>query len=351
MGRVPIVSRRANRSGWPGRWGYALVAALVLCPLSASGQLTTPVDTLASFGSLSPGEGEPLGHVVSVVRVREDRYVVADQQQSRLYLVDPERGALATFGSQGEGPGEFVYLNAAGLLPSGPTVAVYDAGTRRVTLVEVGGDSLTLRDSRLLPFHVEDLCVLDGAIYVLGSHRGRLLHRVSPSGEVVESFGGFFHADSVVGALETMGHLACDPDQRSIYVSAAQFPVVRAYAVDGRLLWETRLPGFNAMQITRIGESTGVRMSAPEGGGPADLTATTSVVDDSTLLVQYGTLQGAASTEEAILRNSVWLSRATGEVVAERSGTPRVDAVYGDVAVSHASLPYPRVVWHRLDRR
>lgn len=325
-----------------------MIAVLWLAfPLSAVGQTAVLNDTLWTYGSLSEAEGPTLGHVVAAVRVGDGRYVVADEQQSRLFLVNPAVGPLDTLGRRGEGPGEFGYIGSVDALEGGRRVVVADRSNFRLSFLGVAADSLVYEGSTRLPLDPKDLCTFGDLIYVLGAHRGRMIHHVSASGEIRRSFGSYFHSDSVIGASVDLGKLVCDEEYRRIYVSNAEIPQVRAYTDTGKFLWETELPDFQHTVLTRS-ERGGVTHSAPEGGGPADLTVTTVAWRDGKVMVQYGPLRGS-HLDAIVPTTTVWLDGRSGRIVGQRGDFPRVDDVYGSVAVSRVHLPYPQVLWYQLD--
>ncbi len=87
--------------------------------------------------TLSLGEGgadaPDFSRIVGVYRLAGGGLAVVDGGTDQVHAFDPGGALVGSWGREGDGPGEFRRMRAAGA--RGDTVWVYDAGTRRITFV------------------------------------------------------------------------------------------------------------------------------------------------------------------------------------------------------------------------
>ncbi len=84
-------------------------------------------------------EGQILGSPMGATRLADGRILVLDGQTQEVLVFGADGERLATWGSQGEGPGDFTAAWVLQRLP-GDTVAVIDRGQMRTTLLTPEGE-------------------------------------------------------------------------------------------------------------------------------------------------------------------------------------------------------------------
>jgi hypothetical protein len=98
------------------------------------------------LGSLDGRPEEQFGTVSDVLTLADGGVAVLDGQAAEIRLFDSDGAYRMSLGSKGQGPGEFQSPIKLGLL-SGDTLAVYDAGPRRIT--RFGQDGVLVRTTTL----------------------------------------------------------------------------------------------------------------------------------------------------------------------------------------------------------
>lgn len=117
--------------------------ALLSGPAPSASYATLGPEPLLEFSEV---DGSPLFRASAVLPRRDGSFVVADAGNHRLLLLDSNGTLQASFGAEGDGPGEFQILAAAALL--GDSVLVYDQRHRRVTVL--GPELELVRDQSVM---------------------------------------------------------------------------------------------------------------------------------------------------------------------------------------------------------
>ncbi|HSW28601.1 MAG TPA: 6-bladed beta-propeller [Longimicrobiales bacterium] len=329
------------------RTGAALLIAL--SPPSAVGAQTALQSLAAPVFDLGTAEGPEhlaFGEVADAA---------ASADGSRLFFLDRMRGRVSVFtrdgefvteaGSRGQGPSEFIQPHA--LTVMGSRIFVLDRGKMRVEVLAFEGDSLRFEGGFRMAFDADDLCALQGQLYFMAYANSHVVQRLSPDGTPISSFGDPFLTDPVLADATAVAHLLCDERSQSLLVVGNLLPIVRRYDREGRLRWETTLPGYTATVIDRS-ERGGVRYSNPGTSIAPDLTISAALFGD-TLFVQFGKVaSGMGSLQDVLEVRTVAVGVDTGETVPVRARVPRIDKVLGDLAVSYANDPYPRIRGYRI---
>lgn len=341
-------------STWTGRiLRVCLLLSLGLAAAPSSFPLEGQADTdsaPAPVGSIGVLDGDPeteFGHIAElVVDHRRGVLFEIDRLKRRLSAFSREGEQLASTGQEGGGPGEFRVLRA--LAFDGTNLYTYDNGTLRLATYAFQDDSLVLRAEARSPIiNVWDICAMDGDLFVLRFDRGHLIHRVTPEGEVVASFGQNFRSEELQRLAQTLdiGHLLCDATTQSIYTSAYLTPVVRRYSANGELMWRAEVPGMVPTVVER-NERGGVTFRRPEGS-ETHVTTSLALLPEGRLLVQFGRdLPG--TPEDIVDVESVVYDVDDGSVLETVEDLPRIDVVSGGFAYSHANDPFPRILIYEV---
>jgi len=198
----------------------------------------------------------------------ESRLIVLNRGPDQLFALFslPTLEPLYTWGTQGEGPGEFsAPVAAASLNVFGDKLEVDDANRQVLRTFEIGEESLSLVDERALPYDgqrgpLNTVTRLDSLTYVA---------TVPPAGEEVRPFlllnldteatrpFGAYPPTELTGRekyASYMKRLVASPDGRAFYTMYLNHDRVRLYSADGTLLEEQRAAGLQ--------ETTGVHRMA-----------------------------------------------------------------------------------------
>jgi len=319
-------------------------------PLAAQSTLRLS-DPLRTVGVLDGTGPDVFGNLERVRLERAaDALVVLDRLSRRVAVFDLNGQSLAVHEASGQGPGEFMYPVALDL--DWPNFHVFDPGLSRISTFEVSADSIRLKGDFRLPLDTGwDMCSVGGRFFVLRWNQdlGGLLHRFGPEGRLEYSFGEPIQDDGGVLAGRTdYGRLLCGGSPERVFVSPQATPLVRAYSVDGQLIWETQVPG---MVGPTISASEGrVRFRAPEGTDATDAAVTMAMLEGGRVLVQYGQTFAGMDQRGGNISDvsSVVLDPADGRVLALRDDLPRLDVVADDIAVSAQIAPFPQLVIYSL---
>jgi hypothetical protein len=234
--------------------GSTTVVLLLAFPLhSAAAQALTIGPEIASI-ELSPG--------VEEVMVDERGNVIARAYLSGATAYDatgrklgpmPGSGAIWGVGAAGEGRAVLARSEGSGDSPRIETVAFRDGELETASVAS-------------LAFNGIDVCAIGDRVYVLeilrrGAAPAPLIREIDASGSTVRRFGRRERPpedlEAVMGSsgdyLLSMGDLACDERSETVYFSAIQFGVVRAFTADGVEKWRVVLPDFIRTKIGGLG--------------------------------------------------------------------------------------------------
>ncbi|MEX2470994.1 MAG: hypothetical protein WEA34_02365 [Gemmatimonadota bacterium] len=110
--------------------------------LDADAPWTVGAEPMLDLGTVE-GEGpEAFFRVRDVHRAADGRIFVADAGNAEVRVFSADGSHLATWGGEGDGPGEFRAPDALLPWPAGDTMGVWDSRQRRVTLFDSDGDAV-----------------------------------------------------------------------------------------------------------------------------------------------------------------------------------------------------------------
>jgi hypothetical protein len=244
----------------------------------------------ARFGGSDAPEGDELIYVRGLVPIVRDALVVAGPAAHGIRRFGLHQGATEGFGSEGEGPGEFLYPAVAGP-HRGDSVVVYDARLRRVTILDVeGGYRSYPVPAEVGPFASAVGVLSSGHVAFSGGYglslvgRERVIRDTVPI--VVLDVDG--HSEASFGGVRTTGYYEGPPDLnpralnipfspgdrvaaggRGIYVAFENRAEVWRYDANGSLLLILRfrvpdLPITDA-QVDSVREEEARTSRIPEG--------------------------------------------------------------------------------------
>ena len=305
------------------------------------------VDELWEVGRMEGPDDQVLGRIADVVFIGHG-LALSDAHANLIHWYDTSGMHLYSSGGSGGGPGEFRRVQSLDLLPDGTLVAL-DGGGRSIEFFSRNGDSV---DHLLFPGAVEDMCIIDSTIVVLGVVEGSdlPLHLMDLADRSVTSIGSTdvpetdspHRSAMVLGLLD--GSIGCVAD-RIVYARSSDGSV-RALNLDGTMLWEVELPSFTAIAYMDDGER-GIRTSVPEGA--TEFHSFHSVT-------RFGQTV-AAQIKRIDLRtrdvsfSAVFLDLATGRVLGKDDSLPMIMAVREDRIAIVREDPVPRLAVYSIALR
>lgn len=204
-----------------------------------------------SIGSVASGGADELFQVSDATRFGDSRIVIANSGSSEIRIFNPDGSHDRTWGSRGDGPGEFIPRGPAAVAPwPGDSIAAADAvGRPRLSLFDMNGN------------HGRDV--------TLDASRGNILD-VLPNGRIVSKGSEHFNRNAVFETrdlvrLETEWSVL-DADG-TLYASLGRQPSMESYFSE---LWggdmvhpfERRAEGAVWGNLVAVGVSDGYEIKA-----------------------------------------------------------------------------------------
>ena len=166
--------------------------------------------------------------------VTDDRVYITDYPVVHIHAAG-DLSHLIEIGGEGQGPGEFQFMDGIALDPEG-RMYVSDRATRNVKILDVDGREIETLPS---PGPSGKLARLSGgdlvSLYTAGESPS-LLQRYAPDGEAVARYGTYErHDDADRSRYFNRVSFACGPND-SVYVAYATRNRIETYSADGDLL-------------------------------------------------------------------------------------------------------------------
>jgi hypothetical protein len=340
------VSTRPN-GGWSRTALRRVIAAIALLASCRGHPPAPPAEGTAAVAAEQELPDTALGVVADVISDRYGRVYALDVTQKSIAVTDPRTGRTTRLGRPGHGPGEFVAPLALAMGPQ-ERLMVMDPGTQRIERYQVTAERVSPDRPIPLPFPAEDLAVCDGRLFLLGSWKGFLLHEIAAQdGRILRSF-----APSPVPSEDLMadsyatGYLDCAPGGALTVVPLVRPEIRRFSAATGALLATLRIPGYEAVEVSRHG--AGVMYRAPRSGRH-DVASSVFTLADGRQIVQVGPLAAGARTPyefDAVRSYLVsWHSRSIRPL---KSPLPRIVRVAAGSTYVVLTDPAPRIRVGRL---
>lgn len=302
------------------------------------------------FGLDPASDAGVLGGVADMAVDREGFVYLLDPVERRLVVFDP-RGRLldATEDATHRNP-PLEHPVSVDLL--GDEVVVFDEGRRSLVFFRRGESELRHAGEAPLELFARRMCVLDGQIFLLGYHEGRLIHEVNREGQLLRSFGDpFFSEPEILARGITSGLLTCVGGEDPLLLLAEErFARVRGYDVAGGVLrWSHEPDDFRAVEVAATPDGTGIVFSDPSDGPPHRWVSLHAVGPH--VVVQRGIVEDAMRSALQITEvETRVLDSATGEALAVGEDRTRVDALVHDRWAFQRTL-VPRAGVRRFDLR
>lgn len=296
------------------------------------------------FGLDPAADAEVLGGVADLAVDRDGFVYLLDPVERRLVVFEPGGRLLDATEDAGDPDPPLEHPVSVDLL--GDEVVVFDEGRRSLVFFRRGESELQHAGEAPLELFARRMCVLDGQIFLLGYHEGRLIHEVDREGVILRSFGEpFFAEPEILARGITSGLLTCVGGEDPLLLLAEErFARVRGYdAAGGVLRWSHEPEDFRAVEVAATPDGTGIVFSDPSDGPPHRWVSLHALGPH--VVVQRGIVEDAIGAALQITEvETRVLDSATGETLAVGEDRIRVDALVHDRwAFQRALVPRPSV--------
>jgi hypothetical protein len=337
------------------------VGALVSYPASACGQgrsaaplAETRLAERSSVGVIDGNEEQIFGRIADVRAAPDGSFFLLDEQSAALAWFDVNGRYRGAIRSRGAGPGELAAPRAMDAMATGKLLVI-DPRNGRYTFYQYAASGLTYRESFRSPSSSatsgRHVCSVGDRIYVRFLHGDKLIHEITATGSLVASFepaeptaANYGPATAMVSAQRSSGHLRCIANPPMIVSFGRYSPAIRAYTLDGRLLWESRPQDLRPLAFLPDPQG-GVRFQSHQQGSHLG----ESVVrwSPQTLLVQYSITWPANSATMQKERDfysieSRELALSNGREIGRTRHLPLIVDSQNGWLYSFENLPFPR---------
>lgn len=337
--------------------GVALAAAVLLgaCRSDAGRVALADVvlDEVVAVGVVEGAAEQEFGDIVEVRASDDGSFFVLDGQAATVAWFDSAGGFVGGIRSRGAGPGELVRPLAMAVAEA-DQLAVLDPANARLSIYRMAAPALTYEQGVRGPWSNlaggRNICGVAGRWYVRNPRDGFLIHEIDRAGEIVRSFeaadtvstdefGGF---TPIVAPQKNAGSILCLPDRSMIVSLGVHSSRVRAFTLDGELVWESEPVDIRPIQfvVTPAGALRGE--VDPDKG--AHIGRSVSRWTPETVLVQYVRRLDEPVPEDRDFHGieSLELAIGSGEEVGRSDRLPLVADTKGRLVYSYENLPYPR---------
>ncbi len=195
---------------------------------------------------------------------------VLDSGNHRIQKFDPAGNFLASFGRQGQGPGEFQYPQSIDLDPDG-NIYISDSGNQKIQIMKPDGSlseeiKMTEEPPGIIKLGTGQMIMGQGAsVFSIGMGRmdqdqelPMLIKVLNKKAEVQKEFcEQKNYNDFLVNRMGNRYHFTVD-EERNVYVSFDYQNRIEKYSPDGRLLWRSDRPlNYDVTTPKSRGERTG----------------------------------------------------------------------------------------------
>ncbi len=286
----------------------------------------------------------------SAVILDGTRIWIADEGLKKIIVVDERTGLKYEFGQDGSGPGEFRTLTALTRI-SHSQVAVLDRFTCRVSILELTSQGLSLVKTVPLSFFPSTMCSFSGGLIVTGWFKGKFLHELDESGNIIRSFGDPFRTEDRWRGrhIAIRAHLVCFEQTNSsvpaVVVASKEFGMIRAYGADGVMLWEITPTDFRPID-TSPAPYGGILFKMPREGSYHRISSLLRI-DGQSLLVQVETISDKGIDYPEQLTTYL-ISAPNGEVIWTNEELPQLNYIQDGRALGIENPEYPKVIVYRI---
>ena len=201
---------------------------------------------------------EMFGALEDLAIVGDGTYLTVDKSNSEVRSYDYRGALLGSFGSAGDGPGEFGN--------HGPLrIEVTDDGKMACVLdwhfvncfERVARGQFAFKRKFRLQIFAKDMCMMGGHIYLLGhwnfeqEDRNGIIHKLDFEGNSLQVFGEPYKATHPyhITKLSREGRIACSKRHSLVGVIRMNMPILTAYTSNGEIAWRVKFDDVEPVKI------------------------------------------------------------------------------------------------------
>jgi hypothetical protein len=312
--------------------------------------------TLTTIGVLA-GDGEEgqFGTIGDAIMIDDSLVAVLDQQAMNVQVFGLDGEHRFTFGSEGQGPGEFDF--PVSLLDLGDTLWVVDGAAGIHRFAGPPSEPPAFVDRIALPGFARDACmgrrpVVHVPSFVPGSPGEGVLFALDVEGRVSRAFAWpYRYTNSIVSGRMNRGWIACAGDLVALAFDA-QNRLDTYDAEDGALRWHARFEGVRLLPVLEGRLPDGRPAIRVDARGEPEFHNLLGVASIGTgvFVVQFARRRGedAVAGIDRYTVETYVVDASTGEGWYLGEETPQVLNVAGDHVLLLRTEPYPQVEVARL---
>jgi len=210
------------------------------------------LEYIKNIGDLESEDEHVLFYMPSDIAIdKEGNVYVLDSGNHRIQKFDPDGNFLASFGRQGQGPGEFQYPQSVDLDPEG-NLYVSDSGNQKIQIIKSDGSlakeiKMTEEAPGILRVRSGQMIMGQGAsVYSFGMGRmdqdqelPKLIKILNKEAEVQKEFGEQKnYSDFLVNRMGNRYHFTVDK-KGNIFIAFDYQNRIEKYSPEGELLWRS----------------------------------------------------------------------------------------------------------------
>ena len=294
-----------------------------------------------------------IGSISDLASDHKGTLYVLDEAYSHVRAYDYDGDLIGTFGSAGEGPGEFYKPWNVAVVDDGNTIIVSSFSSPRINLFTRQQSTFSFRSSFTKEGAGAGMCAMNGYIFLISDIPGvdGIIHKYTLDGEREMSFGYRYQASDpfVQRSLSHRGYLACNEEHDVVAWIRNYVPILTGYSSDGDLKWQVRFADFQPRLVESGLNSEGrarVTYSNPQPGQSLffDLFSDSG----SGFYIFYATFGEDGKGKPHMFRFNA-MTGLGQEIANAGPSIPRL--VDGEYFVTYATSPYARFTIHRLRKR
>lgn len=311
---------------------------LVACVLTTSLSAQSPIVTRGSV--------PVFGRIADAKIMSDDRVVVVDESDPRVWYLDADSRVVATAGRNGSGPGEF-RLPERLVRMDDSTLGVIDRPNARLNLIRVRRDTILALGT--VPMHptVENACRLRGALLLAQPDpaSGSRVTAATPAGVVRGRLAPVAYEGSpAMRETHAQSVLGCLPASNQFVLASVHFPTVTAFDATGRERRQSVLPSWRQVSIS---DHDGGRRFLYRLEGNNEARAVIPIGVDTIVVAVHVFWVGPPKDSATIIGARYDLDARTGRVLRYSEGPDRLLDVRLAMEVVMVEDPEPAVIFRR----
>jgi len=272
---------------------------------------------------------------------------VLDARYNDVRVYNTKGDFIQSFGGAGQGPTEFIEAQALSIANDTGLIYVADRHAKIKIFRTIGG-KYELRKILELEYAPEDLCIMEGEIYVQGINFSdeHIIHVYDMSGNITRSFGELYNSSNpVVKYSLSAGPVACLSNY--ILHQSTNMPYIDVYNIDGILHGVIKFNDFHPMNI--IEEDTSITF---DPGEVFDLMSQVTPIGSNYFLVQISrtTKKTREEHKEYETIYTYIVSATTWEGIYIGTRLPRILKIDDDRLYAAINSPFPQLIIYKLDQ-